>query len=101
MATHAYRTTQEDVGRFYWPKHLDDKDYVPVRKGLDKLDRSLNEIAMPELVSLCRVYVESGADAFSSIIQVARELGLSRLKSGARQRLELAMQQATDGTRWR
>lgn len=95
LATHAYGTTQEDVGRFYWPKHLADMDNVPIRKGLDKLDRSLNEIAMPELVSLCRAYVESGVDASSAIIQVARDLGLSRLKSGARERLELAMQQAT------
>jgi very-short-patch-repair endonuclease len=96
LATHTYGTTQEDVGRFYWPKHLADMDYVPMRKGLDKLGRNLNEIAMPELVSLCRAYVEAGVDASSAIIQVARDLGLSRLKSGARERLELAMQQATD-----
>lgn len=95
LAIHAYGTTQEDVGRFYWPKNLADKEYVPMRKGLDKLDRSLNEIAMPELVTLCRACVESGVDASSAIIQVARDLGLSRLKSGARERLELAMQQAT------
>jgi very-short-patch-repair endonuclease len=95
LAIHAYGTTQEDVGRFYWPKHMVDKDYVPMRKGLDKLDRSLNEIAMPELVTLCRAYVESDVEASSAIIHVARDLGLSRLKSGARERLELAMQQAT------
>jgi hypothetical protein len=62
-----------------------------MRKGLDKLDRSLNEIAMPELVTLCRAYVESDVEASSAIIHVARDLGLSRLKSGAREHLELAM----------
>lgn len=95
LATHAHSTTREEVGKFFWPKHLVDRDYVPMRKGLDKLDRSLNEIAMPELVTLCRAYVESGVEPSSAIIQVARDLGLARLKSGARERLELAMQLAT------
>lgn len=94
LASQGHQTSQEEVGRFFWPKDLVVDGFVPLRKEPSALKRTINEIATPELASLCRVYLESGVHEASAIILVARELGLGRLAGASKGRLEGAMERA-------
>jgi very-short-patch-repair endonuclease len=83
--------TEEPVGRFLWPGSAA-QDSVAFRYALeDGWRRSLDEIAMPELVGLVR---ENPVLAASDdpALALAREIGLARLARGARERLERALE---------
>lgn len=82
--------TIEAAGRFLWPE-LVAHESIPFRYHVEEdARRSLNEIAMPELIGLVR---ENAALASSDdfALALAREIGLARLASSARIRLEEAI----------
>ena len=83
--------TEESAGRFLWPGPSAQTS-VPFRYAADNGDRrSLDEIAMPELIGLVR---ENPALAASDdpALALAREIGLARLARAARERLEEALE---------
>lgn len=83
--------TEESVGTFLWPGSVA-QECVPFRYPSDDgVRRSLDEIAMPELVGLVREHpgLAAGDDPALSL---SREIGLARLARAARQRLEEALQ---------
>jgi very-short-patch-repair endonuclease len=94
LASQCHQTSNEDVGRFFWPHDLPVDDYVPPRHAPAALNRTVNEISMPELASLCRIYLDAGQAEANVLILVARSLGLSRLAGASRARLEQAIRQA-------
>jgi hypothetical protein len=83
--------TEEPVGRFLWP-NPSAQEVVPFRYPPDDGERrSLDEIAMPELLGLVREHpaLAAGDDA---ALALAREIGLARLAQAARERLEEALE---------
>lgn len=98
LALQGHQVTREDVGRFFWPKDLNFGDYVPPRIAPATLNRSIHEISMPELASLCGAHMESGQNEANVLITVARSLGLGRLAGASRARLEQAIRQAANST---
>jgi hypothetical protein len=83
-------TTVEPAGTFLWPSPAVQKS-LPFRyHSSEDGRRSLDEIAMPELIGLVRdnpTLATSDDPAFA----LAREIGLARLAASARSRLEDAI----------
>jgi hypothetical protein len=85
--------TDEDVGTFYWTKGTSQAE-VPFRLAHDESSRAVDEICLKELVSLAK-FVQMGLRPGSSAVsEMARELGLSRVRAAMRVRLEKALQEA-------
>ena len=83
-------STKESVGRFLWSgpsKH----ESLPFRYPADDgKRRSVDEIAMPELIGLVREHPALAASD-DPAVALAREIGLVRLAGSARERLEEAL----------
>ncbi len=93
IARARYRTTNEEVGTFYWPEHLDPAAEPPFRAPADEdSTRAADEISLPELASLARTVIALGAQGESAYTAMARELGLQQLRAANRARLALALQ---------
>ncbi len=83
--------TTESVGTFYWPESAIPTS-VPFRYHPTEEDRrSLDDIAMPELIGLVREHPALLASD-DPALSLARELGLGRLASATRKRLEEAVE---------
>ena len=94
LAAKSHHTTQEDVGTFYWKKERGPELVVPFRPANGKPVRTVDEICMPELISLGRVILNSGETGEGAFVIMARELGLKRLRTASRERVEEAIKQA-------
>ena len=93
IARARHRTTDEEVGMFYWPEHLDPATEVPFRVPADEDNvRAVDEISLQELASLARAVIARGAQGESTYTAMARALGLQKLGAASRARLALAMQ---------
>lgn len=53
--------------------------------------RTADEICMPELLALAREVIASGKTGEGVIVAMAREMGLQRLRTASRGRLEKAV----------
>jgi hypothetical protein len=88
--------TDESVGRFLWATDRP-SDWVPYRFQMpDDERRSLDEIAIQELVGLVRQSPEIHSSD-DPAIELARRLGLARLAKSARERLEAAIERGATG----
>ena len=96
LAAKAHGMTEEDVETFYWAKERGPEMHVPFRRPTGETGRTVDEICMPELVSLAREVLASGKANEDAIMAMARELGLQRLRAASRGRFERAMQQASE-----
>lgn len=84
-------STEETVGRFLWPASSA-QESVPFRYASDEGERrSLDEIAMPELIGLVREHAAL-AESDDPALALARVIGLARLARSARERLEEALE---------
>lgn len=92
LAEAGHRTTREAVGRFFWPKGLKPGSAVPRRADVAALGRSVHEVCLEELFGLAEPYLELGMDEGTVLAQVARVLGLTKLKQASRERLQQALQ---------
>lgn len=89
-------TTREPVGRFLWLEPVAPVA-IPFRYPPDDGERrSLDEIAMPELVGLIKSRPDL-ARCEDPALAFAREIGLARLARAARERLEEALEACGDG----
>lgn len=91
LAAKLFRTTQEDVGTFYWPNGYGPETAVAFRPAADDAARAVDEICMPELLTLAREILASGKVGDAAISAMARELGLHSLRAASRGRIEMAM----------
>lgn len=94
VAAKVHRTTQEDIGTFYWPADKSPEMPFAFRRAADESARTVDEICMPELVALAREVMAGGKVGDEVLLIMARELGLQRLRAASRGRFENAMQQA-------
>ena len=92
IARACYRTTDEDVGTFYWPKHLDPAAEPPFRAPVDEESvRATDEISLQELASLARAVIAQGTEGDGMYQAMARQLGLQHIRAASRARLESAL----------
>lgn len=93
LARACYCLTDEDVGAFFWPRHLDPTVMPPFRVPADEDSvRPVDEISLPELISLARTVTERGAQGEAAYQAMAHELGLQMLRAASRARLEKALE---------
>jgi very-short-patch-repair endonuclease len=92
IARARYRTTDEEVGTFYWPEHLDPAAEPPFRGPADEDSvRAADEISLAELASLARTVIAQGTQGEGIYQAMARRLGLQQLRAASRARLESVM----------
>jgi len=95
IAQQQFKTTEEVVGTFYWPRELEPSEEVPFRWPIDEdSTRGVEEICDAELFSLARHVFRRGLSEQDALIAMARELGLQRLREASRGRLERALSRA-------
>ncbi|MBV6782947.1 DUF3320 domain-containing protein [Xanthomonas campestris pv. trichodesmae] len=89
IARPRYRTTDEEVGTFYWPEHLDPATEPPFREPADEDSvRAADEISIAELASLARAVIAQGTQGEGIYQAMARRLRLQQLRAASRARLE-------------
>jgi hypothetical protein len=92
IARARYRTTDEEVGTFYWPEHLDPAAEPPFRGPADEDSvRAADEISLTELASLARAVIAQGSQGEDIYQAMARRLGLQQLRAASRARFENAV----------
>ena len=94
LAARQFKTTQEDVGTFYWPSGKSPDGPIVFRRAAENAARAVDEVCMAELIELARRVIASGNYGEIAIVAMARELGLHSLRASNRVRIERAMQQA-------
>lgn len=91
LARQAYKTTEEDVGTFYWPDSLTPGGEVEFRWPERDAQRSFDEVCMEELKALAVILDRQGLSDDEVLVGMARELGVMRLRAASRGRLETAL----------
>lgn len=91
LARRLYKTTEEEVGTFYWPEGLPPGSAVTFRSPGPDAQRSMDEVCMEELIALAESVVSAAATDEENLVLMARELGISRLRASSRGRLEEAL----------
>ncbi len=92
LAAKHFKTTEEDVGTFYWPVGISLDGPVAFRKPAAESVRAVDEICMAELCALAKQVTVAGSVGESAISAMAREIGLHQIRTASRSRLERAMQ---------
>lgn len=87
LARARYETSQETVGTFFWPDRSDPNQLTPFRTWTAESDRSVDEVSVRELAWLARDVRRLFVDDESAAAQLARLLGLQRLRQSTRERL--------------
>jgi hypothetical protein len=88
LASRFFRTTEEDVGTFFWPEGMEPGHCETFRRAIGEVRRSVDDVCMPELEAIARHVFEAGSD--DPLVAMARVLNLQRLRAVSRDRLELA-----------
>jgi very-short-patch-repair endonuclease len=92
IAQQMFKATEEAGGTVYWPGELEPCEEIPFRwPADDDSTRGVEEICAAELLSLARWVLLRGLSEQESLIAMARELGLLRLREASRGRLESAL----------
>ncbi|MGM9428393.1 DUF3320 domain-containing protein [Hydrogenophaga sp. MI9] len=92
IAHQLFKATEEPGGTFYWPRELEPCAEISFRWPTDDDSaRGVEEICTAELLSLARWVLRRGLSEQESLIAMARELGLQRLREASRGRLEHAL----------
>lgn len=91
LASKTHHTTKEDVGTFYWATGRGPEVPVSFRRTTDESARTVDEICMPELITLAREVLATGRNGNLAVIAMAREVGLQRPKEASRKRFEEAI----------
>ena len=95
LARRRYRTTDEEIGTFYWPEHIDSATEPPFRAPADEDSvRAADEISLSELASLARIIINQGTEGEAVYYAMARKLGLQQLRASSRMRLKQALHSA-------
>lgn len=83
------RTTDEEIGTFYWPLRLDPTVEPTFRAPADEDSvRAVDEISLAELTSLARSVIAQGTQGEGIYLAMARRLRLQQLRAASRARLE-------------
>lgn len=98
IARSQFRSHEEDqTGTFFWPAHLEESSSVIFRRPHEEgATRSLGEICLPELAAVVREMLDRGHEGETLIYAVAKEAGVGRVAHAGRQRIEKAIQFASE-----
>jgi Protein of unknown function (DUF3320) len=89
IAQQLFTSTKETGGAFYWPAEINPCDEISLRWPTDDdSTRCVEEICEAEPVALARLVLRRGCSEHESVIAMARELRLQRLREASRIRLE-------------
>ena len=92
VAQRLFKTTEETGGTFYWPREVEPCEEIPFRRPADDDSaRSVEDICTAELLSLARWVLHRGLSDQESVVAMARELGMQRLREASRIRIENAL----------
>ena len=97
LAGKTHQTTEEDVGTFYWATSRGPGLPISFRRAHGDNTRAIDEVCMQELVDLARQVSGKATSTDDAILEMARQLGLQRLRSTSRGRFQKAMDQALIG----
>ncbi|MEK7391108.1 MAG: DUF3320 domain-containing protein, partial [Fibrobacterota bacterium] len=89
-------TTTEEIGTFFWVNKSDADFPIAFRKPSETSFRSIPEIAIQELTSLARATLDLGKLGDAAIATMSREIGVQKLHNTHRERLEQALQVASN-----
>ncbi|MEB0137864.1 MULTISPECIES: DUF3320 domain-containing protein [unclassified Undibacterium] len=93
LAAHHLHSTQEETDVFFWHS-TEQKNTIVFRRPDMDVTRSVDEIALPELVALAHELSSSEMTGEDTVLAMAREIGLSKLRATSRLRLEVACLEA-------
>jgi very-short-patch-repair endonuclease len=97
IALRCSNSTEEDVGTFYWPKSLTPGATVVWRTAVNDAQRSVDEVCAEELRSLAALVFDPVRGDEWMLIQMARQLGLMKLRAASRPRLQAAIRAISAG----
>jgi hypothetical protein len=95
IAFSCLKFTEEDVGVFFWAQDRG-PDTPLVYGGSSDEGRNVDEICMPELVSLAKLVTVEGNAGDAPIVAMAHRLGLHRVRAASRGRFEMALELARE-----
>ncbi|HSS63459.1 MAG TPA: DUF3320 domain-containing protein, partial [Gammaproteobacteria bacterium] len=94
LTTSRYETTSDAGGVFFWPDHTAPEQWTTFRAPVTEDDfRAATEICFEELAALARQILELGSE--DPAREMALVMGLSRIDSTTRRRLEDVLSQVT------
>ncbi|QDQ29319.1 DUF3320 domain-containing protein [Chitinimonas arctica] len=89
------RNSEEEVGTFYWPETMAPGSPVSWRPPVNEQQRAIDEVCAEELRSLAALVYDSTKGEEWMLVQMARQLGLMKLRAASRPRLEIAIKAIT------
>jgi hypothetical protein len=95
VARRCCRTSEEEVGTFYWPETIIPGSAVFWRPPANEQQRAIDEVCAEELRSLAALVFDPAKGDEWTLVQMARQLGLMKLRAASRPRLEAAIRAAT------
>lgn len=84
-----YETEREPVGLFVWPKRETARE-LKFRRPAEGTARSVEEISLAELTALASEWKRRGYDMEAGVSAMGRDIGLRKLGTASRERLEQA-----------
>ena len=97
IACQRFKTSEEGVGTFYWPRALPPGSPVAFRRPPADQQRSIDEVCMPELQALAQMCHAPVNTDDENLVSMARALGIQRLRAASRVRLEEALRAVNNG----
>jgi len=89
IAQQLFKTTEDTSGTFYWPPAVEPSSEIAFRWSADSdSPRDVEEICEAELRTLVRLVLNRGLSEQESLVSMARELGLQRLREASRRQVE-------------
>ncbi|WP_029048778.1 DUF3320 domain-containing protein [Cupriavidus sp. amp6] len=91
-----FHTEEEDVGLFFRVKDGGSQEPIVFRRPAPGTARAVDEIALAELASLATEFKERHFDREAALNAMAKEVGLLKLRTASRERLERAWIKASE-----
>lgn len=90
IAHSCLKSTEEEVGVFFWAN--DRGPEIPIQfSGESETGRNVDEICMPELISLAKLVINEGKIGDGAVVAMAKRLGMHHVRATSRRRLEHAL----------
>ena len=94
LALKAHRTTEEDVGTFYWSAAVPPDSTMVFRKATEEASRSVDEVCMAELLAFAMEIIATGEQGEAAVESMIRDFGMKSARAASRRRFEKAMELA-------
>ena len=95
LAGKAHRTTEEDVGTFYWAAARPPELPMVFRKATEETARGVDEVCMAELRALANSVIATGEEGEAAVASMIRAFGMKSARAASRRRFEAALRAAS------